>query len=72
MVSYARARAEGLNVAGGRVLFERPERVLTLLFGLIAAAIFGDAALLPFIYVLAIGANIGAIYRMRACWMRLQ
>lgn len=71
MVSYARARAEGLSVEGAGVLFERPERVVLLLIGVIGAAVWGVQVLVPFLYLLAVGANLGAILRIRNCWRRL-
>ena len=71
MVSYARARAEGLSVEGARVLFERPERVVLLLTGVIGAAVWGVQVLVPILYLLAVGANLGAILRIRNCWRRL-
>lgn len=71
MVSYARARAEGLSVEGARVLFERPERVVLLLIGVVGAAVWGVQVLVPFLYLLAVGANLGAILRIRNCWRRL-
>ncbi len=44
MVSYARARAEGLGIKGNVGLMQRAERMVLLFAGAIAGAIFADLA----------------------------
>jgi CDP-diacylglycerol--glycerol-3-phosphate 3-phosphatidyltransferase len=70
MVSYARARAEGLGqeLRGG--LFERPERVLLLAAGLLAthweegAGLPSGSILLATLGLLGVGANATAVRRV--------
>ena len=58
MVSYARARAEGLGIDCKEGFFQRTERIVVLIVGLI----FGW--LLPVLWILAIGTNLTAIQRI--------
>ena len=58
MVSYARARAEGLGIECKEGFFQRTERIVVLIVGLI----FGW--LLPVLWILAIGTNLTAIQRI--------
>jgi CDP-diacylglycerol--glycerol-3-phosphate 3-phosphatidyltransferase len=58
MVSYARARAEGLGLRGDVGWLQRPERVVLLGLGLI----FG--LLVPALWVLAILTNVTAVQRI--------
>jgi phosphatidylglycerophosphate synthase len=62
MVSYAKARAEGLGLECKTGLLARPERVVILALGLITGAVFW--ALL----ILAIFSNVTAIQRMVHVW----
>ena len=62
MVSYARARAEGIGVPLKEGLFTRFERVLLLIIGLVINQL--TAAL----WVLAIFSNLTAIQRMYLVW----
>lgn len=55
MVSYARAKAESLGFRGEVGIAPRPERVLILGFGLIAAGLTGGPAAAPWLQV-ALGA----------------
>lgn len=64
MVSYARARAEGIGVPCREGWLTRFERVALLVLGLILAAFFGDAPLLIAIGVIAIFANVTAVQRI--------
>ena len=62
MVSYARARAEGIGVSLKDGLFTRFERVLLLVVGLL----FNQVTLV--LWILAIFSNFTAIQRMVAVW----
>lgn len=62
MVSYARARAEGIGIPLKEGLFTRFERVLLLVIGLV----FNQLTLV--LWVLAIFSNITAIQRMYLVW----
>lgn len=58
MVSYARARAEGLGVACRAGLFARPERIAVLIAGLVTGLV------LPALVVLAVATNATAARRL--------
>lgn len=60
MVSYARARAEGLGVDCEIGLFQRTERILLLSLGLLSA----DLLLTPVIWLLAVGTNLTVVQRL--------
>lgn len=60
MVSYARARAEGLGVECEIGLLQRTERILLLSVGLL----FADILLTPVIYGLALATNVTVVQRM--------
>lgn len=60
MVSYTRARAEGLGVIGEVGLLPRPERILLLAIGLL----FHGLLLAPVLWLLALLANLTALQRM--------
>jgi CDP-diacylglycerol---glycerol-3-phosphate 3-phosphatidyltransferase len=66
MVSYTRARAEGLGVQCKAGMMQRPERITLLIIGSllgsipVAGAVFMKLALL----VLAVSVNLTALYRM--------
>lgn len=64
MVSYARARAEGLGIECKEGLLTRFERIALLIAGLILTAVFGDAPLLIVLVFLAIFTNFTAVQRM--------
>ncbi len=64
MVSYARARAEGLGIECKEGLMTRFERIALLVIGLIVTAFFGDAPILIVLAVLAVFANLTAVQRM--------
>jgi CDP-diacylglycerol---glycerol-3-phosphate 3-phosphatidyltransferase len=64
MVSYARARAEGINVECREGWLTRFERFAILVLGLILTAIFGDTALLVALGLIAVFANITAVQRI--------
>ena len=62
MVSYARARAEGLGLSGEVGLFQRPERVIILGLGLILNWV------LPVLVILAVVTYLTALQRMWHVW----
>lgn len=61
MVSYTRARAEGVGQSCAVGLTERPERMIILIVG----ALFGPGVFRVAVWVLAILANLTAIQRIR-------
>jgi CDP-diacylglycerol--glycerol-3-phosphate 3-phosphatidyltransferase len=58
MVSYARARAEGLGVACRVGIFARPERIAVIIVGLVTGLV------LPALVVLAVATNATAARRL--------
>lgn len=64
MVSYARARAEGIGVECKEGLMTRFERIALLVIGLVLTAVFGDAPILIVLGILAVLTNVTAVQRM--------
>ncbi len=64
MVSYARARAEGIGVECKEGLLTRFERIALLVIGLILTAAFGDAPILIVLGILAVFTNVTAVQRI--------
>jgi CDP-diacylglycerol--glycerol-3-phosphate 3-phosphatidyltransferase len=64
MISYARARAEGLNIRNEVGIMARPERIVLLALGLL----FQTVLLLPVLWVLAVGTQITALQRIIYVW----
>ncbi len=64
MVSYARARAEGIGIEMKEGLMTRFERIALLIIGLVLTAFFGDAPILIALGILAVLTNITAVQRM--------
>lgn len=64
MVSYARARAEGIGVECKEGMLTRFERMALLVVGLLLTAILGDAAILGVLAFLAVFTNVTAVQRM--------
>jgi CDP-diacylglycerol--glycerol-3-phosphate 3-phosphatidyltransferase len=60
LVSYARARAEGLGVDCEVGILQRPERVILLSIGLMAA----DVLLAPVVWILAVVTNVTVVQRI--------
>lgn len=58
MVSYARARAEGIGVACRVGVFARPERIATIIVGLVTGFV------LPMLVILAVATNATAARRL--------
>lgn len=65
MVSYTRARAEGLNVECNAGLLQRPERVVLLIAGLLLPGV-----LVPILWILAILSNFTALQRIYEVYIR--
>jgi len=66
MVSYTRARAEGLGVQCKAGMMQRPERITLLILGSLLGSIpiFGAVLMKITLLVLAISVNLTALYRM--------
>lgn len=64
MVSYARARAEGIGVQCKEGMLTRFERIALIVLGLLATAIWGDMPLIVVLGFLAIFTNLTAAQRM--------
>jgi CDP-diacylglycerol--glycerol-3-phosphate 3-phosphatidyltransferase len=66
LVSYVRARAQSLGFACKSGLFQRPERVVATVIGLL----FGGYVLYGIVFLLAIVTNITALQRIREVWLQ--
>ena len=66
LVSYVRARAQSLGFACKSGLFQRPERVVATLIGLL----FGGWVLYGIVFLLAVVTNITALQRIREVWLQ--
>ena len=66
MVSYVRARAEGLGLDAEVGIMRRTLRIITLSLGLILSPI--EPALLVILWILAISTNLTALYRLFHVW----
>lgn len=64
MVSYARARAEGIGVECREGWLTRFERIAILVLGLLLTALFGETPLVIALGFIAVFANITAVQRM--------
>jgi CDP-diacylglycerol---glycerol-3-phosphate 3-phosphatidyltransferase len=64
MVSYARARAEGIGVECKDGMLTRFERIALLVIGLLLTPLFGDAPILIVLGFLALFANLTAVQRI--------
>jgi CDP-diacylglycerol--glycerol-3-phosphate 3-phosphatidyltransferase len=69
MVSYIRARAEGLGLECKVGLFTRPERLILVALGLILGWFFSEA-LVIILWVLAVGTNLTALERLFYLWRK--
>jgi CDP-diacylglycerol--glycerol-3-phosphate 3-phosphatidyltransferase len=69
MVSYVRARAEGLGINAEVGLLARPERVVLLALGLILS-ILSPVALVVVLWILAVGTNLTALRRLLYAWQQ--
>ena len=72
MVSYVRARAEGLDIECKVGLMQRPERVVVTAIGAIFCGVYGNIWVLvvPMI-IIAVLANITAFWRVAHCYKEL-
>ena len=66
MVSYTRARAEGLNVECKVGLLQRPERVFLIVVGLLT----GGYLMLPVLWILAVLTNVTTLQRIYEVYWR--
>jgi phosphatidylglycerophosphate synthase len=66
LVSYVRARAQSLGFTCKSGLFQRPERVVVTVVGLI----IGGPVLYVVVFLLAIVTNITALQRIREVWLQ--
>ncbi len=66
LVSYVRARAQSLGFTCKSGLFQRPERVVVTVFGLI----LGGWWLYGVVFLLAVVTNITALQRIREVWLQ--
>lgn len=78
MVSYVRARAEGLNIECKVGLMQRPERVVLTAVGCLLCGIFAKASfnvmlclIIP-MWLIAVLANITAFWRIAHCYKELK
>lgn len=73
MVSYVRARAEGLQIECKVGLMQRPERVVVTALGLILAGATGEIiCLIIAMWIIAVLANITAFWRIAHCYNKLK
>ena len=78
MVSYVRARAEGLNIECKVGLMQRPERVVVTALGALLCGAFASTAsfdpmwiLITPMWVIAVLANLTAFWRVAHCYKEL-
>ena len=71
MVSYVRARAEGLGLRSEVGLFTRPERVILLALGLLPSRI-SPVALLVVLWILAVGTMLTVLHRLIHAWRQMK
>jgi len=66
MVSYTRARAEGLGIQCKAGMMQRPERITLLVIGSLLGSIpvFGELLMKVALILLAVSVNLTALYRM--------
>ena len=70
LVSYVRARAQSLGFTCKSGLFQRPERVVVTVIGLLFANAFGGYVLDGIVFLLAIITNVTALQRIREVWLQ--
>ena len=66
LVSYVRARAQSLGFTCKTGLFQRPERVVVTVIGLL----IGGPVLYAVVFLLAIVTNVTALQRIREVWLQ--
>ena len=73
MVSYVRARAEGLGLECKVGFMQRPERVVLTALGAMFCGIFGDCILFdPMLILIVPLANLTAFARLAHCYKLLK
>lgn len=70
LVSYVRARAQSLGFTCKSGLFQRPERVVVTVIGLLFANALGGYVLDGIVFLLAIITNVTALQRIREVWLQ--
>ncbi|HEY2436689.1 MAG TPA: CDP-alcohol phosphatidyltransferase family protein [Solirubrobacteraceae bacterium] len=70
LVSYVRARAQSLGFTCKSGLFQRPERVVVTVIGLLFASAFDGYVLDGIVFLLAIITNVTALQRIREVWLQ--
>jgi len=70
LVSYVRARAQSLGFTCKTGLFQRPERVVLTVIGLLFGTAFGGYAMDGVVFLLAVVTNITALQRIREVWLQ--
>ena len=70
LVSYARARAEGLGIECKVGFFERAERLLTIVAGTIIGGVGFGIAIKIALWLVAIGSHLTAIQRLIYVWIK--
>lgn len=71
MVSYVRARAEGLGLRSEVGLFARPERVILLALGLLLSRV-SPVVLLVVLWILAVGTMLTVLHRLIHAWRQMK
>jgi CDP-diacylglycerol--glycerol-3-phosphate 3-phosphatidyltransferase len=71
MVSYIKARAEGLGLNCEVGFFARPERVILLALGLLLSRI-SNVALLVVLWILAVGTILTVLHRLVNTWQQMR
>ncbi|MCL0060958.1 CDP-alcohol phosphatidyltransferase family protein [Dehalococcoidia bacterium] len=71
MVSYVKARAEGLGLRSEVGLFARPERVILLALGLLLSRV-SPVALLVVLWILAVGTMLTVLHRLIHAWRQMK
>ena len=66
LVSYVRARAQSLGFTCKSGLFQRPERVVATVIGLL----IGGPVLYAIVFLLAVVTNVTALQRIREVWLQ--
>jgi len=70
MVSYVKARSEGLNITmKGVGLLPRPERVVMLAVACLLTPLFNEIAVIVVLWILAVGTNLTALQRIIFVWL---
>jgi CDP-diacylglycerol--glycerol-3-phosphate 3-phosphatidyltransferase len=64
LVSYTRARAEGLGVSSKEGWFTRLERMIVLVLGLLSTLVLGELGLIIALAILAVLSNVTALQRI--------